>query len=61
MDFIDLNDLIDESVSGRSTAGLFAFLGLMLAALDNFNLAIISFSLAFTLFAAADQDGKMAE
>ena len=60
MDFIDLDELKDDRNFWYSAVGLVAFSGLILTASNNFDLAIIVFGIAFTLFAVAyDRVGRM--
>jgi len=53
MDFIDSDQLENDRNFWFSAVGLVAFSGLVLAALDNFDSAIIVFGAALTLFAVA--------
>jgi len=56
MRFFDLDELENDRNFWYSAVGLVAFSGLILAALDNFDLAVIVFGFAFTLFAVAYEE-----
>ena len=56
MRFVDLDDLENDRNSRYSAVGAVAFSGLILAALDNFELAAIIFGVAFTLFAVTYEE-----
>ena len=56
MRFVDLDDLENDRNSRYSAVGAVTFSGLILAALDNFELAAIIFGFAVTLFAVTYEE-----